>query len=226
MTVALSAKRRRDPHRDRRDVDADRRRGTGISSGGPADCTSARTFLLEALLGLVPGGVRPPAGPGPRRPWTRLGSGAALGDDTLRACLAETDVLLPNETEARRLSGEATVGSAAAALDRPGRGSVMKLGARGALCADGERWVPDRAPPPAGSPVVDTTSAGDCFNAGLDRRVAPRPAAFRAAPWAARHALHAASASSGRASSSPPCSAQSGRVTIRPVEPGVRDGLG
>jgi len=41
---------------------------------------------------------------------------------------------------------------------------VVKLGARGALYADGQRQYV--ATPPPITPV-DTTGAGDCFNAGL-----------------------------------------------------------
>jgi sugar/nucleoside kinase (ribokinase family) len=41
---------------------------------------------------------------------------------------------------------------------------VVKLGARGALCADGGRLVRVSLPPVT---PVDDTGAGDCFNAGL-----------------------------------------------------------
>jgi sugar/nucleoside kinase (ribokinase family) len=83
------------------------------------------------------------------------------GDENLRAALAATDLLLPNETEALRLSGTATLAQAMAAL---GPGVVIKLGARGALWAEGNRrW---RAEPPPVTPV-DATGAGDCFNAGV-----------------------------------------------------------
>jgi sugar/nucleoside kinase (ribokinase family) len=85
------------------------------------------------------------------------------GDRLLRAALAETDVFLPNEAEALGISGESDVGKAAAALSALGvRSLVIKLGARGALCGpDGPLVsVPTVEP-------VDTTGAGDCFNAGL-----------------------------------------------------------
>ena len=83
------------------------------------------------------------------------------GDGSLRAALAATDLLLPNETEALRLSGTATLAEAMAVL---GPGLVIKLGARGALWAEGTRRC--RATPPPVTPA-DATGAGDCFNAGV-----------------------------------------------------------
>ncbi len=83
------------------------------------------------------------------------------GDGSLRAALAATDLLLPNETEALRLSGAATLAEAMAVL---GPGLVIKLGARGALWAQGTRRC--RAMPPPVTPA-DATGAGDCFNAGV-----------------------------------------------------------
>jgi sugar/nucleoside kinase (ribokinase family) len=83
------------------------------------------------------------------------------GDGDLRAALAATDLLLPNETEALRLSGAASLPQAMAAL---GPGLVIKLGARGALWAEEGQCY--RAEPPPVTPV-DATGAGDCFNAGV-----------------------------------------------------------
>lgn len=83
------------------------------------------------------------------------------GDGSLRAALAATDLLLPNETEALRLSGAATLAEAMAVL---GPGLVIKLGARGALWAQGTRRC--HAMPPPVTPA-DATGAGDCFNAGV-----------------------------------------------------------
>jgi sugar/nucleoside kinase (ribokinase family) len=78
--------------------------------------------------------------------------------------LTQTDMLLPNEAEAERLTGAATVSEAVASLTRADGRVVVKLGARGALYADGSRQY--MASPPPMTPV-DTTGAGDCFNAGL-----------------------------------------------------------
>jgi sugar/nucleoside kinase (ribokinase family) len=89
------------------------------------------------------------------------------GGDQLRAVLANTDVLLPNDEEAKRLSGQGTVGEALAVLSTIGPKVVVKLGALGAVCADGAQtcWIH----PPTGlaGQFVDATGAGDCFNAGL-----------------------------------------------------------
>ena len=85
------------------------------------------------------------------------------GDHLLRAALAESDVFVPNEAEALGISGEPDVGKAAAALSGLGvRSLVTKLGDRGALCGSGGPLVSVPAVVP-----VDTTGAGDCFNAGL-----------------------------------------------------------
>ena len=86
------------------------------------------------------------------------------GDDRLSAALAQTDVLLPNEAEALRLSGQANLATAARALGTAGPRLVVKLGERGALCADGPDQRRVSLPPVV---PVDATGAGDCFNAGL-----------------------------------------------------------
>jgi sugar/nucleoside kinase (ribokinase family) len=89
------------------------------------------------------------------------------GGDQLRGVLANTDVLLPNEEEAKRLSGQPTVRDALSVLGAAGPSVVVKLGARGALCIDGPQlhWIH----PPSGLPgeFADATGAGDCFNAGV-----------------------------------------------------------
>jgi len=101
------------------------------------------------------------------------------GGEHLRAALAQTDLLLPNEAEALRLSGAAALPQALTALTAAtaagpgasgagsgagGPGPVIKLGARGALWAEGSRRY--RAEPPPVTPA-DATGAGDCFNAGV-----------------------------------------------------------
>src|SRR5262249_42787804 len=86
------------------------------------------------------------------------------GDDRLHAALAQTDVLLPNETEALRIAGAPALPAAAAALAAAGPRLVVKLGERGALCVNGPVWHRAELPPVT---PVDATGAGDCFNAGL-----------------------------------------------------------
>jgi sugar/nucleoside kinase (ribokinase family) len=100
------------------------------------------------------------------------------GGSRLRAALAEADLFLPNEAEALAIGRRAELHPAAAELSRAGHAVVVKLGAGGALV------VPERsslaAAGVAGTGLagavrvavpqvvpVDTTGAGDCFNAGL-----------------------------------------------------------
>jgi sugar/nucleoside kinase (ribokinase family) len=113
-------------------------------------------------------------------------------DERLAAALAHVSVLLPNEAEALHLAGgalglaglaldeadgmpgrsggmpgqagAATLGQAVSTLTAAGPRVVVKLGERGALCADGTRQFLV-APPPV--TVTDATGAGDCFNAGV-----------------------------------------------------------
>ena len=80
--------------------------------------------------------------------------------------LARVDIFLPNEVEARALADTEDVEAAAAYLARHVRDwVVVKQGARGALAVSprGERVQVPAFP----VPVVDTTGAGDTFNAGF-----------------------------------------------------------
>ena len=105
--------------------------------------------------------------------------------------LRNVDVLLPNEGELAMLAGmpvesveEAT--QAAAALRGRGVGTVVvKRGNQGALVVD-ERGA--RAVPTLRVAVVDTTGAGDCFDAAL----AVALAESRSIDEAVRFATHAA----------------------------------
>lgn len=87
--------------------------------------------------------------------------------EQLRAVMAHVDLLLPNETEAVLLSGQPDLRQAVTALTAAGLRLAVKRGPDGALCADGTRLVPVAAPALPDGSVVDTTGAGDCFNAGL-----------------------------------------------------------
>ena len=86
------------------------------------------------------------------------------GGERLSAAIAQADVLLPNEAEALRLSGASGLEAAAAALTAAGPRLVVKLGERGALCADGPARQRVSLPPVV---PADATGAGDCFNAGV-----------------------------------------------------------
>lgn len=85
--------------------------------------------------------------------------------EDLGPCLPYTDVLFPNDAEARCLTGMQDVAAAAGRLRELGAGSVIvKLGAAG--CAgftpDGSFQVPAFNVQPR-----DTTGAGDCFVGGF-----------------------------------------------------------
>ena len=80
--------------------------------------------------------------------------------DRLRA----VDVFVPNESEALAVTGEPTVERALARLAEIVPLVVIKRGGRGAVAARGCEII---QVPALKVPVVDTTGAGDCFNAGF-----------------------------------------------------------
>ncbi|MCC2266212.1 carbohydrate kinase family protein [Streptomyces sp. CT1-17] len=84
----------------------------------------------------------------------------------LDAVLAHTDYLLPNAAEARRLAGLDGAGLVESAAALAGRGPtvVVKNGAEGALCHDGDTLVTTSGIP---ARPVDTVGAGDSFDAGF-----------------------------------------------------------
>jgi ribokinase len=107
--------------------------------------------------------------------------------------LAHTDVFLPNAAELRAITG---VDDPAEAAARVGITVVMKDGPRGARA-----WWPGGETAAAGRPVevVDTTGAGDSFNAGfLAARLGGRPMA-EAVAWAAAAGSLSARAAGGTA---------------------------
>jgi sugar/nucleoside kinase (ribokinase family) len=79
--------------------------------------------------------------------------------------LAASDVFFPNEREAEWVSGEEGTHKVLRALrDKGLRGVGLKLGGKGAALLWRRReWLADRFP----VETVDTTGAGDCFNAGF-----------------------------------------------------------
>lgn len=86
-------------------------------------------------------------------------------DERCIEALPLVDLFFPNQTEAERLTGEREPNAALRAFERAGAcGVVLKLGARGAAMIAHGRTL--SAEPPPVTPV-DTTGAGDCFNAGF-----------------------------------------------------------
>jgi sugar/nucleoside kinase (ribokinase family) len=110
----------------------------------------------------------------------------------LLTAIAQADLLLPNEAEALRLSSALSLDEAAGKLTAGGARLVVKLGERGALCAEGTGYAEGPARYQVSLPPVipaDTTGAGDCFNAGLiagllDGMDLPRAAALGCAAGA------------------------------------------
>jgi sugar/nucleoside kinase (ribokinase family) len=104
----------------------------------------------------------------------------------LSAAIAQAGLLLPNEAEAIRLAGADDLDAAVSALVAAGPRVAVKLGERGALCADVRSRCLVSLPPVT---PVDATGAGDCFNAGLiagllDGRDLPQAAALGCAAGA------------------------------------------
>lgn len=85
-------------------------------------------------------------------------------DSGLRALLARTDYFFPNVTEARAIAGSADVAAAGLTLARDGTTVAVKLGADGALATSGGEVVRVR---PIATRVIDSTGAGDSFDAGF-----------------------------------------------------------
>jgi sugar/nucleoside kinase (ribokinase family) len=85
-------------------------------------------------------------------------------DAGLLALLASTDVFLPNSAEARAITGVDDVDVAAEALAEHGTTVAVKFGQGGGLATDGREVVRSESVPTA---VVDTTGAGDSFDAGF-----------------------------------------------------------
>jgi sugar/nucleoside kinase (ribokinase family) len=89
---------------------------------------------------------------------------AETWDSGIREVLQFTDIFFPNEIEARRLTHCREEERAAQELAKLVRIVIVKLGARGALvCTEGKQF----RVPPVKTKVVDTTGAGDSFDAGF-----------------------------------------------------------
>jgi sugar/nucleoside kinase (ribokinase family) len=85
-------------------------------------------------------------------------------DSGIRDVLRYTDIFFPNEDESRFLTGKKSASGAARELGKLAGTVVVKLGVRGALVyARGESF----RVPAVKARVVDTTGAGDSFDAGF-----------------------------------------------------------
>lgn len=83
----------------------------------------------------------------------------------IRAILPLVDVLMPNEQEAMRIAGVATLGESLPQLHRMGaRLVVIKRGAGGALVSDGQQVIQQSVNPVTSG---DSIGAGDSFDAGF-----------------------------------------------------------
>ncbi|WP_157536682.1 carbohydrate kinase family protein [Kitasatospora mediocidica] len=89
---------------------------------------------------------------------------ATLDTPTVREVLADVDVFAPNADEALRLTGAGTVDDALDLLAGLVRTVIVKRGGEGASAVQEGKRYDVRAVP---VDVVDTTGAGDCFNAGF-----------------------------------------------------------
>src|SRR5262249_39332093 len=138
-----------------------------------------RQLLLALLHRLREGGTRV-AFDGNSRPvgWP----GAEAARRWMTAILQRCDIALPTLDDEQRLFGDADADGCAARLHGLGVGEVVvKLGAAGSKVSSRGDAHPSTIPPAAVGTVVDTTAAGDSFNAG-----------YLAAPPLRRHAGSAA----------------------------------
>ncbi|MFL5803629.1 MAG: carbohydrate kinase family protein [Roseiflexaceae bacterium] len=87
-----------------------------------------------------------------------------LADPQVVAAIRAIDIFAPNREEALQLTGASSVEVALARLAELVPLAVIKLGAEGAVARRGDQVAHAPGIPVA---VVDTTGAGDCFNAGF-----------------------------------------------------------
>lgn len=85
-------------------------------------------------------------------------------DGGIDAALAQVDIFLPNETEAKAIGRSATWQAGLAQLAARVPVVAVKRGGDGAAAQRGEKLI---TAPPIPVTVVDTTGAGDSFNAGF-----------------------------------------------------------
>jgi 2-dehydro-3-deoxygluconokinase len=92
---------------------------------------------------------------------------AETARDWMTQAWRRCDIAMPTLDDEQRLFGDADGGSAIARLRRLGPGEiVLKVGGEGSVVWYPEIAEPTRVPPVKVIKVVDTTAAGDSFNAG------------------------------------------------------------
>jgi ribokinase len=124
-------------------------------------------FLMQGLKDFWPG-------------WLRelKASGVTLSLDTnwspggewesVKELLPVVDIFLPNDAEAKAITAQSDVEEAGRALAAYGCLAVVTCGKNGAMAFKGDKvWKSE--PMRADVTVVDTTGAGDCFDAGFIR---------------------------------------------------------
>ncbi len=126
----------------------------------------AAYFLLEALRPDVPRLFAAARAAGLTTSLDTNYDPARRWDGGLDEVLRHTDLFLPNEVEAGAITGEAEPRAALDALARRVPTVALKLGAAGALAQQGTELASAPALP---GDVVDTTGAGDSFDAGFLR---------------------------------------------------------
>ncbi len=140
----------------------------------PADVSSAETALISAAVVLTQLEIPVAAAEAALALGRRAGAITILNPAPVRplpaSMLSLIDILTPNETEARVLADhgpDTSIDPEAVAHELIRRGVkqvVMTLGERGALLVSGSSSTRF---PAVQARAVDTTGAGDAFNAGL-----------------------------------------------------------
>jgi ribokinase len=121
-------------------------------------------FLLEKLHAGAPGLFRRARAMGLTTSLDCNHDPSGKWDSNLLATLRHTDFFFPNEVEALSITGESSVEAAASRLGRSVPAVLVKMGARGVYLFSAGRG---RRIPAKRVRVVDTTGAGDSFNAGF-----------------------------------------------------------
>lgn len=121
-------------------------------------------FLLDGLRADLPGILSRARQAGTTVSLDTNFDPSGAWSQALRPLLAHVDLLLPNETEARMLTGAGEADAACLALAEQVATVAVKLGTEGAVAARGGELAFVAAPSVA---VLDSTGAGDSFDAGF-----------------------------------------------------------